>query len=68
MDFSFLGPAAASVIVVYLFLQFMKEAMKELTAAIQRNTEVTKETKEFLVNLNGSLKLAVRETQKKANK
>lgn len=47
-------------------LQRHADTNLELKAAVQENTKVTVETKEFLVNLNGSLKRVVKHKQKAA--
>lgn len=51
MDISFLGPAAASVLIVGMFLKYMRDesdrrdkANEQLTVAINKNTEAQKET------------------------
>lgn len=82
VDFVQLGSAAASVIVVFRFLDYMAksddrraaadeakaEADKRLREAIAENTAVTRETIEFMRRLNGSLPKAVAEKQEIASK
>jgi len=55
------GPAGAIVAVVWIFVKYFVPVIEKLSKAIDQNTRVTKETKEFLVNLNGSLKRTVQE-------
>lgn len=65
-DMSQVGAASAVVVVVYLFLKFMREqgekndeSLRHLSKSIDRNTEVSDETHRFLKNLNGKLEEAV---------
>lgn len=65
LDISTLGPAGAAVIIVFLFLKFLRdEGTKrdrreaQFTKTIQGNTRVTKATYDLLKNLNGELRKA----------
>lgn len=65
VDISSIGPAAAAVIIVFMFLKFLRdEGAKrdkreaQFSKTIQGNTKVTKATYDLLKNLNGELKKA----------
>lgn len=67
-EYSQLGAAGAVVVVVYLFLRFMRdegvkrdESHLKLTDAIDRNTEVTNETYKYLKHRNGSFEKLIKE-------
>ena len=58
--------AAVSLAAIAIISWVMKFVLTKLTAAIEANTQVTQQTYEFLVNLNGELKAVVKSKRKDA--
>jgi len=65
VDYSTLGPAGAAVIIVFLFLKFLRDESakrdrreEQFVKTIEANTKVGKQTYDLLKNLNGELKKA----------
>lgn len=65
-DLASLGPTAAAVVIVALFLKYMTDQSKqqrelyvELKGSIDKNTQTTDETLTFMRNLNGKLERAL---------
>lgn len=69
-QFSQFGASGAVVVVVFMFLKFMRDerlasvkSHDKLVDSLDKNTRVSQQTYEFLENLNGSMRRTVRQKQ-----